>query len=624
MKTPAFFWRFARPYAGWMVLAALTVPVFGAASVALVGLTEPVFRDVLLAPVGSIDAAGAALDSAAAQQPTPSRPSALNLKAATDRGYQSLKRRFGITDRTVVYFVPALLLLIFAIRGVADFTSGYAFQHVGLGMTTRIRNELYRALLAQSARFHAEHRSGALMSRVVSDISQVQTAASTRLFDLVQQSVLLLMLVALLISTDAKLALVCLISAPLAIIPIVRFGRDMRRAVSRGQAEMAALSGVMSEGLRGHRIVKAYSMEAFEARRFEAVSHRHFAASLRAQLIANLSGPVVELLITAGAAAFLIYAGISVRSGELKTAGLVQFMANLLVMYDPIRRINKVNLGLQQALASAGRVMDILAIPEQVTERPGARTLTGFSDRLSYEHVGFAYGEAPVLRDVSLDIRRGETLAIVGPSGAGKTTLVNLLPRFFDSTEGRVTIDGHDLRDVTITSLRSLIGLVTQETVLFDDTIRNNIAYGRADIPLEQVRRAAAAAYADEFIAQQPRGYDTVIGESGMHLSGGQRQRLAIARALLKDAPILILDEAMSQLDSESELLVQQALRNLTRGRTTLVIAHRLATVVEADRIVVLDAGRIVQIGRHDALLAVSGPYRRLFEGQFVRSQPIA
>ena len=617
-----FFWRFARPYFGWLVIAAIAIPIYGAAGVALVGLTEPVFRDVLLAPAGTaVGPAAAAASPEAAARPS-SNP--FNVKAATDRAYVAARRAFGITDRTVVYFVPVLLLVVFALRGLADFVSGYAFQRVGLGLTTGIRHELYRVLLGQGARFHAEHRSSALVSRVVSDIGQVQNAASSRVFDLVQQSVLLFMLVVMLISTDAKLALVCLVSAPLVIVPIVRFGRGMRRASARGQAEMASLTGVLAEGLRGHRIVKAYSMEAFELRRFEAASRRHLDASLRGQLLANLSGPVVELLITAGAAVFLVYAGLKVRSGELTAAGLVQFMANLLVMYDPIRRINKVNLGLQQALASAGRVFEILAVPDDVSERPGARVLTGFSDRIRYEQVAFGYGQTPVLRDVTLELRRGERVAIVGASGAGKTTLVNLLPRFFDPDAGRITIDGCDLRDATLASVRGLIGLVTQETLLFDDTIRNNIAYGRADVPLERVRAAAAAACADDFIRRQPRGYETVIGESGLQLSGGQRQRLAIARALLKDAPILILDEATSQLDSESELLVQQALHNLTRGRTTLVIAHRLATVIEADRIVVMDAGRIVAIGRHDALLASSAVYRRLFEGQFVHGQPIA
>jgi subfamily B ATP-binding cassette protein MsbA len=618
VRTAAFFWRFTRPYTGWLALAALTIPLYGAASVALVGLTEPLFRDVLLAPHEAPVPPGGAIRS------SPSSANPLNVKAATDRGYQALKAALHIDDRSVVYFVPLLMLVLFFVRGLADFVSGYAFQHVGLGATTGMRNELYRALLTQNVRFHARHSSGALVSRIVSDVAQVQVAASTRLFDFIQQSVLLVMLIALLISTNAKLALLCLACAPLAVVPIARFGRGMRQASERGQTEMATLAALVTEGLRGHRIVKAYAMEAFEVRRFEAASRRHLDANLRAQLLANLSGPVVELLIAGGAAAFLVYAGLKIRSGELTAAGLVQFMTNLLIMYDPIRRLNKVNLAIQQALASAGRVIDMLAVPDDVAERPGATRLERFADRITWDHVVFGYRETPVLKDVTLDIPRGETVALVGPSGAGKTTLANLLPRFFDPDSGRVMIDGHDLRDVTIASLRQLIGIVTQETVLFDDTIRNNIAYGRADIPLERVQAAAVAAYADEFVRQQPAGYDTVIGESGLQLSGGERQRLAIARALLKDAPILILDEAMSQLDSESEVLVQQALRNLKRGRTTLVIAHRLATVVEADRIVVVDDGRIVETGRHQDLLAASGTYRRLFEGQFVGSQPVA
>jgi subfamily B ATP-binding cassette protein MsbA len=296
---------------------------------------------------------------------------------------------------------------------------------------------------------------------------------------------------------------------------------------------------------------------------------------------------------------------------------LVSFLANLLLMYDPIRKLNKVNLILQQALAAAQRVQRIMAIPNDIVERPGARRLADVEQGVAYEEVHFAYEDEPVLKGVDLSIRRGEIVALVGPSGAGKSTLVNLLPRFFDPDRGRVAIDGVDLRDLEVGNLRSLIGIVTQETVLFNDTARDNIAYGRSDLPLERVREAAAAAYADEFIMALPNGYDTVIGESGLRLSGGQRQRLAIARALLKNAPILVLDEATSQLDTESEALVQKALYNLMQGRTTLVIAHRLSTVMKADRIVVMEDGEIVETGSHTELIALGGTYKRLYDLQF-------
>src|SRR6185369_3237995 len=307
----------------------------------------------------------------------------------------------------------------------------------------------------------------------------------------------------------------------------------------------------------------------------------------------------------------------AIRAGDLNVPALMQFLTTLLTMYDPIRKLNKVNLILQEAMAAGQRVSRLINAPNDIDERPGARTLDGVRERISYESVGFAYDDRQVLREVELTIRAGEIVAVVGPSGAGKSTLVNLLPRFFDPDSGKITIDGVDTRDLTLKSLRALIGIVTQDTVLFNDTVRNNIAYGRSDLPFERVREAAAAAYADEFIMELPHGYDTVIGESGLRLSGGQRQRLAIARALLKNAPILILDEATSHLDTHSEALVQKALYNLMQGRSTLVIAHRLSTVIKADRILVMDSGRIVEEGSHKQLLELGGSYKRLYDLQF-------
>jgi ATP-binding cassette, subfamily B, bacterial MsbA len=326
---------------------------------------------------------------------------------------------------------------------------------------------------------------------------------------------------------------------------------------------------------------------------------------------------VVEILGVAGATVLLIYTGKGIRAGEMSADSVFAFLTIVAMMYNPLRRLNKVNLVLQQSLAATERVMDLMAQEPDIREKPDARPLKEFRDAIAYEQVTFGYDRDPVVRDFNLTLLRGETVALVGPSGGGKSTVVNLLPRFFDPDAGRVAIDGVDVRDVRLRDLRALIGLVTQETMLFNDTVRNNIAYGRSDLPLERVREAAAAAYADDFIGSLPRGYDTVVGEGGLRLSGGQRQRLAIARAILKNAPILILDEATSQLDSESEALVQKALHNLMAGRTTLVIAHRLSTVMEADRIVVIDNGRIVEEGRHEQLVASGGLYKRLYDLQF-------
>jgi subfamily B ATP-binding cassette protein MsbA len=338
---------------------------------------------------------------------------------------------------------------------------------------------------------------------------------------------------------------------------------------------------------------------------------------LRAQLLSLASSPVVESIMTLGAAVLLFYAGKQVRAGELTAPVLAQFIGNLMLLYEPIRKLNKVNLVVQQARVGANRTREILDAANEVEERPGAVTIDGVHKGLRFENVRFSYGDAPVLRGIDLEISRGQIVALVGPSGAGKTTLVGLLPRFFDPTDGQVKIDGADVRDLTLRSLRAQIGIVTQETVLFDDTIRNNIAYGRAEVPLEKVREAARAAYADDFVTAMAKGYDTRIGELGSQLSGGQRQRLAIARAILKDAPILILDEATSHLDSESEAVVQKALKNLMTDRTTLVIAHRLATAMQAHRILVMEEGRIVESGSHAELLERGGLYRKLYDLQF-------
>jgi len=670
MKLLPFFWRYFRRYGLWAVGAGVAVLVFAISTAAVAALIEPIFGEVLLAgdqvpgPLGMLGGGGRGGAPSPGASPGESSPGEvgqgeagtagagpgeadkgemaeergevaasplerwahkLNLKALFRNGYESLKRRAGIRADEVVYFVPLLFVLVFLLRGLASFVSGYGFQRIGLGVTTDIRNSLYRHILGQSSRFFARHPSGELVARVVSDVSVMQNAVSSHLLDLFQQSVTLVLLLILLLSTHFKLALICLVVAPLLIYPIVRFGKGMRRTSHRSQERLADLTALLSEGVRGYRVVKAFGMEDFEHDRFALATRRHLRVNLRAQLLANLSGPVVESMAVVGAAALLVYAGKSIRAGTLTAPMLVAFLGNLLMMYDPIRKLNKVNLILQQALAAAQRVASIMAIDTEVAEGSGvgggegAEPLTTVRESILYEGVSFAYDEedGPVLESVDLEIRKGQIVALVGPSGAGKSTLVNLLPRFFDPTAGRVLIDGRDIRDLPLANLRSLIGIVTQETMLFDDTIRANIAYGRADLPLEPVRAAAVAAYADEFIRDLPAGYDTRVGEAGLRLSGGQRQRLAIARALLKNAPILILDEATSQLDSESESLVQKALYNLMQGRTTLVIAHRLSTVMQADRILVVEAGRIVEEGTHGELLSSGGTYRRLYDLQF-------
>ncbi len=594
----------------WLILFAVaSAGPFALATGALVVLIEPVFGDVLQANTQDIEQTSALLAGAG------EKGSAVRSVAA--EAYARLKEYWGVTEKTVVYFVPLLVIAVFTFRSLAAFLSSYTFQHIGLGVMTDIRNSLYRRILDQSSAFHAQHPSGELTSRIVNDIAVMQIAVSTRAVDLVQQSMTLIVLMVLLFQNNSSLAFVCAFGIPAVLYPIVRFGQGMGRTSHKSQEHMADLANLVGEGARGQRVVKAFGMEDFEQGRFTETTRKHLRVNRRAAMLSSLSSPVIETMSVVGMCGLLVYAGLQIRQGSMSASGFIGFLANLVWMYEPIRKLNKVNLVLQQSLAAVRRVKSLLDLPVEIADRPNAQVIPNVEADLTFENISFAYTEQVVLRGINLQIHKGEVIAFVGPSGAGKSTLVSLLPRFFDPDSGCVRIDGIDIRDFTLESLRSLIGLVTQETVLFNDSVKNNIAYGQKDVSLERIREASAAAYADEFVMRLPQEYDSVIGESGLHLSGGQRQRLAIARALLKDAPILILDEATSQLDSESEALVQKALMNLMSGRTTLVIAHRLATIQIADRIVVLDNGRIVEEGRHRELMAAGGIYKRLYDLQF-------
>jgi len=610
MKMAGFLARYLVRYWRWAFLALVSTVVYAATTIVLIQLIQAIFGEVLHS-----DGFGVSAQVSAAVDDT--GKTRIFLDRLLNEGYLSLKAVLGVTPENVVYFVPILFVVVFILRSSSDFLNGYAFQRIGFGATTDLRNDLYDRTLQQTSRFHSEHPSGELVSRVVHDVGVLQAAISTRLVDLFQQSLTLAGLLVLLFSIHTRLAAFCLIAAPAVLYPIVRFARGMRKVSHRAQERTADLANLVSEVSRGHRVVKAFGMEGFEQQRFREATRRHLSANLRGQLLANLSGPVIESLGVLGAGAFLIFAGRTIQSGAMDSATLIKFLFNLYMMYDPIRKLNKANLVVQQSLAAAQRIRQVLEMPIEVADRPGARETPPVPDVIRFEDVAFRYDHREVIRGISLEVRRGEVIAFVGPSGGGKTTLVNLLPRFFDVTGGRVTIDGVDVRDLKLASLRGLIGLVTQETILFNDTARNNIAYGHSELPLEAVREAARAAYADEFVQQLSNGYDTVVGEGGVRLSGGQRQRIAIARALLKNAPILILDEATSQLDAESEALVQKALANLMQARTTLVVAHRLSTVSRADRIYVIDDGRVVEQGRHDELISNGGIYHRLYELQF-------
>jgi len=508
------------------------------------------------------------------------------------------------------------------LKGLFDYAGTYLVNHAGFGMITNLRNDLYNSVLRRSAAFFQKHTTGTLISTIINDIERVQFAMSSVLAEGLQQFFTFLFTAGLVIVLGRQLAWVLVVFIPIIIFSAVRIGRRVRSTTRTGQDQLADVQNILHETITGNRIVKAFGMESWEVARFRKAAQRLFRANLRSVAAAAISSPLMDIFGAVAVALLLLLGRDQIARNELTLGAFIAFVAAVLSMYNPVRKFAVFNNSFQQALGASSQLFKFMDTQDVVTEKSGAKPLPRFADNIRFEDVSFSYqsdGEESreILRGIDLEVQRGEVLAIVGSSGAGKSTLVHLIPRFFDVTSGRILADGHDVRDLTLSSLRSQVGIVTQETVLFNDTVRNNIAYGQPHVHMKEVEAAARAALAHDFILALPAGYDTVIGERGVRLSGGERQRLAIARALLKNAPILILDEATSALDSESEALVQSALHNLMSGRTVFVIAHRLSTVRRADRIVVIDNGRIAETGAHDDLMRQLGTYRRLYELQF-------
>src|SRR2546430_209163 len=521
---------------------------------------------------------------------------------------------------TVVAFA---LVAATVLKGILDYAGTYLVNYAGFGMITDLRNDLYNSVLRRSAAFYQKHTTGSLVSTIVNDIERVQFAMSNVLAEFLQQFFTLIFTAVVVVLLGGKLAWVLLLFVPVIVYSAGKIGRRVRHTTRRGQDQLADIQNILHESITGNRIVKAFSMESWEIARFRKAAQRLFRANLRSVAAAAISSPLMDIF-GAIAIALLLLLGRDQINHRIFTAGtFLAFIVAVFKLYDPVRKFALFNNNFQQALGASSEIFTFMDTEDDVREKPGAQPLPAFSNSICFEGVCFSYdtnGEEAreILRDINLEVRSGEVLAVVGSSGAGKSTLVHLIPRFFDVTAGRLLIDGRDVRDTTLASLRSQIGVVTQETVLFNDTLRNNIAYGQPQVSQKAVEAAASAALAHDFITELPAGYDTMIGERGVRLSGGERQRIAIARALLKNAPILILDEATSALDSESESLVQTALQNLMTGRTVFVIAHRLSTVRRADRIVVLENGTISDIGAHEQLMQKLGTYRRLYDLQFV------
>jgi subfamily B ATP-binding cassette protein MsbA len=508
------------------------------------------------------------------------------------------------------------------LKAICDYAGTYLVNYAGFGMITDLRNELYDSILRRSVGFFSKHSTGTLLSTIINDVEKVQYAISAVLAEFLQQFFTLIFTIGVVIVLGGKLAWVLLLFVPVVIASARRIGRTVRRTTRRGQDKLAEIQHLLHETIAGNRIVKAFNMELWEAMRFRGASRRLFRANLRSVSAQAISSPVMDIIGAVAIALLLLVGRDQIRSQAFTEGAFLAFIIAVFKLYDPVRKFAQFYNNFQQALGASLAIFDFMEVEDDVKDKPHAINLPPFKHSIRFEAVDFSYddeeGAHQVLRTINLEVKAGEMVALVGPSGAGKSTLVRLLPRFFDVSAGAIRIDRHDVRDVTVRSLRSQIGIVTQETVLFNDTIRNNIAYGRPNVPMPEVEEAAKAALAHDFIMRLPAGYDTVIGERGMRLSGGEQQRISIARAVLKNSPILILDEATSALDAESEVLVQRALQNLMQNRTGFVIAHRLSTVRSADRIIVMERGTITDIGSHHELLQRFGTYQRLYNLQFV------
>ncbi|MCL2790072.1 MAG: ABC transporter transmembrane domain-containing protein [Desulfobulbus sp.] len=527
-------------------------------------------------------------------------------------------------EASLLHLLPLALLLVFFVKGIFYFVQSYFLEMAGQCVIRDLRTMVYTHIMDQPLRFFHATTTGELISRIINDVSIVQGSISYTLIRSLRDLFSVVGLLGVIFYMDCRLALMALVFLPLTWVPIVIFGRKFRRISTNYQVKLGQATSQLHETIAGVSIVKAFCMEPFEKKRFADRTQDIMKTLLSETWYSSLSHPCIEMLAGLGIAVIIWFGGGQVLTGQATPGAFMSFLAALLMLYEPIKGVSKVNSNIQQGIAAGYRIFTLLDIRSDVGDAPDAVAMPPFRRRIEFADVTFGYDQAlPVLKQLTFQVNRGEVLAVVGPSGGGKTTLTNLLLRFYDVDAGGLLIDGVDVRNYTLASLRGQMAVVTQQTVLFNDTVRNNIAYGRGDCSEEELLAAARAAHALDFIMAMPQGFETVIGESGLRLSGGQRQRLAIARALLKDAPILILDEATSALDNESEREVQQALDNLMHNRTTIVIAHRLSTIQNADRILVIKEGQLVEEGTHRELLALGGEYNALYQLQFSETNTI-
>jgi subfamily B ATP-binding cassette protein MsbA len=528
---------------------------------------------------------------------------------------------FARKNTETLSYLPVAIILVFAVRGALNFGQHYLGDYVGLRVINDVRNALNRHMQSLSLSFFHRHPTGTLISRVNHDVMLLRHSLTDALASFLRDSTSVIALTVVAFMMDWVLATIAFIVFPASVLPVMRLSKKIKRFTKRGQIRSGTLTALLQESIQGNRIVKAFGMEKYESQKFSDENRKVFKQSLRASRIKAIVTPSMELLASFAIGGVVWYGGWSVIAGGRTQGEFMAFMAAMFLMYQPFKNLTKTYTIVQQGIAGAERVFEVLDATPDVKEKPNAREAAPFSKALEFHNVSFGYGEKLVLKNINLKIRAGEMVAVVGMSGVGKSTLADLIPRFYDVSSGRITMDGVDICDLTLKSLRAQIGIVSQQTFLFNDTVRNNIAYGHPELDIDGIVAAAKAAHAHEFVSAMPRGYDSMVGELGVQLSGGERQRIAIARALLKDAPILILDEATSALDVDSERLVQEALENLMTRRTTVVIAHRLSTIRKADRIVVLMEGAIAEEGTHEELLARQSEYSRLYMLQLLENE---